>query len=128
MTPSDGSFAGELGLVGLFDVAQLLMLNRATGRLSIASLGKNGYLYFEDGRIINAVDDAQGEGERAAWRVLSWRKGHFEFKPEPAGGQTMIHTNTEALLLDAARRIDEVAADTGAGPETPRLRERQSAM
>ena len=44
---------GELGLIGLFDLGQLLMLNGATGELAIERDGRRGYLYFDRGQVVN---------------------------------------------------------------------------
>src|SRR5205823_7842233 len=80
---------GELGLLSLFDLAQLLMLNGATGSLHVFSHGKKGLLRFERGQIANAIDERMHEGEDAACRVFGWRTGTFEFRVEPpTGGRT----------------------------------------
>lgn len=123
------TFSGELGLIGLFDLSQLLMLNRATGCLTVTHESGRGYLYFKDGRIVNAVDDVRVEGEGAAYHVLSWRAGRFEFRPGAPGCALLIEGGTESLLLEAARRLDEASA-TGERPthETERLRERHGQM
>ncbi len=105
---------GELGLLSLFDLAQLLMLNGATGTLNVNNVGKKGYFRFEKGQIANAVDDMLNEGEDAAYRVFGWRRGTFEFRVEPPLGPRTIHDSTEGLMLEAARRMDE-AGQTEAG-------------
>ena len=56
-------FMGELGLLSLFDLAQLLMLNGATGTLHVVSGGKKGLLRFEKGQIANAIDERLRDGE-----------------------------------------------------------------
>jgi hypothetical protein len=126
-----GSLRGELGLVSLFDLGQLLMLNRATGCLTIVSEERKGYLYFGEGRLVNAVDDSFAEGENAAYRVFTWRTGSFDFVNEPLGGSTTIEIGTDALMLEAARRLDETAEQTGdatASGQAARLRENQLAL
>ncbi|HEY6866902.1 MAG TPA: DUF4388 domain-containing protein [Candidatus Eisenbacteria bacterium] len=128
--PPAGSFSGELGVVGLFDLAQLLMLNGATGCLVVHSGAKRGFLYFVSGRMVNAVDDASAQGEAAATRILSWRSGAFQFRPERVSGTPVIQSSTEAVLLEAARRIDEASAAAGGGAPsaTERLSERQASL
>jgi len=124
-----GAFSGELGLIGLFDLGQLLMLNRATGVLSATDGPRRGALYFRDGRIVNAVDDERREGESAAYRIFTWRTGRFEFSPKPVTGDALIAEGTEGLMLEAARRMDEAALGDGRdGGEAGRLAERQDAM
>jgi hypothetical protein len=129
MSATKPIFSGELGVVGPFDLTQLLMLNRATGRLTLVSEGRSGHLFFENGRVINAVDDAMREGESAAYRVFAWKAGRFEFRTESPGGSPSITTSTESLMMEAARLMDEAApADGGGASETARLRERHDAM
>ena len=121
-----GSFGGELGTISLFDLGQLLLLNRATGCLAVTHDGRRGYLFFQDGQIINALDDDRREGEEAAYAVFGWREGRFEFRPEPPGGARLIHDSATGIMLEAARRLDE--SDGAAAGTIDRLRERQGAM
>ncbi len=121
------AFSGELGLIGLFDLGQLLMLNGATGVLAItAPEGHKGFLYFESGQIVNALDETHQDGELAAFRLFGWKQGHFEFRPEPPGGVHRIQDSTEGLMMEAARRMDEAGLTEGGEGETARLREKQS--
>ncbi|HUK62975.1 MAG TPA: DUF4388 domain-containing protein [Dongiaceae bacterium] len=129
-TDRAGGFAGELGLVGLFDITQLLVLNRATGVLTVTADRRGGSLYFQDGRLVNAVDDARAEGENAAYRVFAFREGRFEFRAEPPSGKALIEQSTESVMLEAARRMDEAAAEEGE-PEprqAERLKETQTSL
>ncbi len=120
------AFSGELGLIGLFDLGQLLMLNGATGALAITTPeGHKGFLYFDGGQIVNALDETHQDGELAAFRLFGWKQGHFEFRPEPPGGVHRITAGTEGLMMEAARRLDEAGLTSGEG-ESTRLRERQS--
>jgi hypothetical protein len=126
--PAD-AFAGDLALIGLFDLGQLLCLNRATGTLGLTHGGLRGFLVFEDGQLVNALDDERREGEAAACRLLAWRQGRFEFHPGAPTATRLIECGTEALLLEAARRLDEQAGQQAGEPRAEeRLRERQSAM
>lgn len=129
MSTKRGTLNGELGLIGLFDLGQLLQLNGATGRLAVTFEGRTGYLYFEGGNIINAVDDRHQEGELAAYRLFEIQRGRFEFSAESPGAARLIQTSTEGLMLEAARRIDEAQGDDADGIGLiERLRQRQGAM
>lgn len=128
--PPAGSFQGELGVVGLFDLGQLLMLNRATGCLVVHKGDRRGFLYFVDGKLVNAVDDANAQGETAAYVIFTWRSGAFQFRPEPFSGNALIQPGTEAVMLEAARRMDEAGAGAG-GAESGlaiKLNQRQEAL
>ena len=129
MAPKVGGFSGELGLVGVFDLGQLLSMNGATGRLSLTRDEKRGVLFFENGQIVNAVDEGQIEGTEVAFRLFAWKVGRFEFKPEGATGRRLIEGTTESLMLEAARHIDEQGgAEEGQAPVSEALRERQKSM
>jgi hypothetical protein len=131
MTAPAVAFAGDLRLIPLFDLGQLLRLNGATGCLVIRSGDRKGALYFDQGDLVNAVDDTRDEGESAAIRLFAWRSGTFEFRAEAHAGTRVIESSTEALMMEAARRIDEAGAgpdDDPGSSETRRLKERQAAM
>ena len=115
---------GELGLLSLFDLSQLLMLNGATGALHVASNGRKGHFRFERGQIANAVDDRLEEGEAAAYKLFSWRTGTFEFRVEPPTGGRNIHDSTEGLMLEAARRMDEAGVSEDGESVTQALQAR----
>jgi len=110
----DSILHGELGLIGLFDLGQLLMLNRATGCLTVQRDDRRAFLYFIEGRLVNALDENLVEGERAAYRVFTWRTGAFEFRAEPATASVTIQVSTDSVMLEAARRMDEAALAAGA--------------
>ena len=93
MPAGRGAFSGELGLIGLFDLGQLLMLNRATGVLSATDGPRRGALYFRDGRIVNAVDDERREGDHDE-RTL-----HVGLLPGPATGRTGRSTHRSPDVL-----------------------------
>jgi hypothetical protein len=126
---SEPILRGDLGLIGLFDLGQLLLLNRATGCLSIRNGPDKAFLYFEEGRLVNAVDEELHQGETAAYQVFSWREGSFEFRAERPMGAVTIQGSTDSILLEAARRIDESRLDESTGPpEEQRLRDRRAAL
>ncbi len=129
MARDPGTLAGELGLISLFDIGQLLLLNRATGVMTVTSEGRRGSLWFRDGQLVNAIDEKQRDGEDAAFVVFAWRRGRFEFHGGPLPGVATIEGGTEAIMLEAARRIDEAGSESGSdsvGSETAKLVEHQS--
>ncbi len=101
------ALSGELGPIGLFDLSQLLILNGASGVLSLSHGQRRAYLYFDRGQLSNAVDEDHREGEGAAYRIFAWREGHFEFRHEVVAASRSINETTESIMLEAARLIDE---------------------
>jgi len=115
--------SGRLDAVDLFEISQFLLLGQKTGALEIESRGKRGTLYFDQGQIVNALDDALADGEEAAYRMFTWPGGKFTFRREPPPPLRTIHTGTESLILDIARFMDErreERAQRGEGPEDDR--------
>ena len=105
------SLAGDIEAISLFDLAQFLLISQKTGTLRVESDGRRAQMRVIDGQIVNATDDGRKEGETAAHRVLSWRKGSFEFTLEAVAidASSRITTPTDALLLEIARRMDGTA-------------------
>jgi len=126
------ALGGDLSVISLFDLGQLLRLNGATGCLTIRDGARNGALYFDSGELINAVDDLRNQGEEAAIGLFGWRRGSFEFRAEASIGGRAIQSSTEAVMMEAARRLDEAAIGTTVehvdDSETRRLQEHQAAM
>lgn len=105
--------SGELGLLSLFDLGQLLMLNGATGGLIIHRDGRKSYLYFDRGQIVDALDDSYRAGEQGAYRIFTYKDGRFEFRTDVTASSPAIHEGTEGLMMEAARLMDEAGQATG---------------
>lgn len=118
--------SGEIGLLSLFDLGQLFLLNGATGELSVTREGRRGYLYFDRGQIVNAVDDEFHEGDGAAYNLFTWKSGAFEFRAQPPTGSRAVTEGSEGLMLEAARRMDELGL--GEAGEEAKLKQRASAL
>lgn len=104
--------SGQLGALSLFDVAQMLLLNGASGTLQVSSERRRGLLRFELGRIVDAADEYLNSGESAAHRILGWRSGSFTFHAGSPGGRRTIRDGSIRLLMDAAKRFDESQPST----------------
>ena len=103
----DAAFAGDLSLVGLFDVIQVAENSRLTGLLTLKSDSHNGSIAFNVGKIVDA--EANGAGGTAAFRrIVEISAGSFEFtlseKEFPVVIQAPSNTN---LLLDTLSDLDE---------------------
>ncbi len=105
--------SGELGLLSLFDLGQLLMLNGATGGLVIHREGRKSYLYFDRGQIVDALDDSYRAGEQGAYRIFTFKDGRFEFRTDVTASSPAIHEGTEGLMMEAARLMDEAGEANG---------------
>ncbi len=104
---------GSTELLSLFDVAQMLSVNEATGMLKVENEGGRGYLYFQAGNIINAMDGLHGEGEEAARRVFGMATAQYTFVTDLPSVAHRISCSTQNLMMEIARILDE---ENASGP------------
>src|ERR1035438_8197528 len=96
---------GNLPSISITDVAQLLHVNRKTGLLQVNSDTARGVLYFSSGEIIHA-ETQSAKGESAAFEILEWVMGHFEFLTTHVQTTATIRRTIPDLLMDSARLQD----------------------
>lgn len=96
---------GALESISLTDVVQLLHVNRKTGMLQISSGKASGVLYFSQGEVIQA-ESLTARGEVAAFEILEWSVGHFEFLTTQVQVPAAIRRTVPDLLMDSARLQD----------------------
>lgn len=99
------SLRGTLESISLMDVTQLLNINRKTGRLQVDSGEALGSLYFSGGEVVHA-ETPNARGETAAFEILEWASGHFEFQVAVAQPMVSIRRSVPDLLMDSARLQD----------------------
>jgi tetratricopeptide (TPR) repeat protein len=103
----DAAFAGNLLLVGLFDVIQVAENSKLTGLLTLKSDKYICSLAFNVGRIVDA-EVAGITGTQAFRKIVELTEGVFEFtlseKEFPVVIQALSNTN---LLLDTLSDMDE---------------------
>lgn len=96
---------GNLDSISLIDVSQLLNVNRKTGMLKIISGKLQGVLHFQNGEVIHA-ETASDKGEMAAYQILEWTTGSFDFLPAAVNAPTTIRRSVQDLVMDSARVSD----------------------
>jgi hypothetical protein len=96
---------GTLESISLTDVIQLLHVNRKTGMLQITQGRVSGVLYFSSGEVIHAETNL-GKGEAAAFEILEWTTGSFEFLTTQIQVPASIRRTVPDLLMDSARMHD----------------------
>lgn len=96
---------GTLESISLNDVAQMLHVNRKTGMLQVSSGKVSGVLYFSRGEVIHA-ETLSARGEPAAYEILQWVSGHFEFLSTEIQVPPSIRRTVPDLLMDSARLQD----------------------
>ena len=101
------ALGGDLG-IGLANVVQVLEVSSRTGTLLLRSRGRTATVYFADGRPIDAVACGKS-GEPAFYAIAEWNEGTFEFSPRLPDRERSIFASAQGLLLEAYRRLDEIA-------------------
>ncbi len=105
--PSPQETRGDLQQVPLADLLQLLSMNRRSGALVITTPAGTGEVRLASGEVIDAVY-RRLEGEKALFRLLGERDGHFAFTPGDPASVRRIASATSRLLMEAMRQVDEV--------------------
>lgn len=116
-------FRAQLNGASLWDLVQMECLGRSRRVVQVSGEGGVGYLYFSGGRVIHAVT-SRSSGEGAALEILSWTNGSFQPCERSWPAAATIDIPHEALILQAAKRRDEAAANLVAfrGRTEPELR------
>jgi response regulator RpfG family c-di-GMP phosphodiesterase len=98
--------SGSLREMSLPDMVQVLFHGRKSGNLKIRAPEGSGEIHFADGNVVNAL---WGElrGEDAFYAMVRLRDGEFGLDPAFKAPARVIHSSSEALLLEGMRRLDE---------------------
>jgi hypothetical protein len=114
-TPTDGVLRGSLLQMNVIDLVQSLEMGRKSCLLTMTNDKDHCELYFREGQITHAVYGPL-VGDTALFQVLRWNGGTFEINFE---GKTTLETttlNTQGLLMEGLRLLDEAQRDEPGGP------------
>jgi len=100
------SLQGSLSELPLPDVIQLVSVSAKTGAFEIQGEHENGKIYLRDGQIVDA-SVGRLRGDNAVYEMAIWTQGTFHFKPGEDCERITIHLSNAALMMEAARRLDE---------------------
>jgi twitching motility protein PilT len=112
---NDKKVQGDLASFSIFDITQTLLSGRKTAYVTVESGHRRGYLSFQSGQIIHALDDQLNAGEKAVFAIFSWRRGTFTIDFDAKIGEKNIQSSTDFLLLEIARHFDEASRDGAEG-------------
>ncbi len=102
--------SGSLEQLGLPELLQVLSQSRRTGRLTLTYEDDEGYVFLEDGQVVNAIYK-EHKGEAAFGQLMLLEKGEFHFTPNIKTDERLIHKKLDGLILDTLRVIDESKRD-----------------
>ena len=100
-------FFGTLGGTSILDLLQSMELGHKSGLVHCRSgRGLRAVLYFAEGKLIDA-EVGRLRGEDALQRVLTWRDGEYRVDLLTVLRPDRIPLSASALLLEAAKWVDE---------------------
>jgi DNA-binding response OmpR family regulator len=104
--------SGDLSQFGLATPLSILELERKTGILAVDHPPEHALLVVKDGRVVHAELGDRGSCDvlDCLCTTLSWTNGRFSFTEQTVNVKEAVADTqpTTALLLDAARKIDEL--------------------
>jgi tetratricopeptide (TPR) repeat protein len=109
---------GDLSEIGLLDVIQILDNCQKTGQLQVSSEGQAGTIFFNVGRIVNAIYQEKA-GEQAMYALVAVKGGTFEYQPSATAFDVVIHNSNTNLLLEGLRLLDEANRDMNEAEPLP---------
>src|SRR5579885_2273257 len=109
---SDGVLRGSLSQMNVIDLVQSLEMGRKSCLLSLTRDDEKCDVYFKDGQVVHAVY-GELKGDPAVFKVLRWTGGNFQLDFEGKTTESSTQLNTQGLLMDGLRLLDESNRDAG---------------
>jgi CheY-like chemotaxis protein len=108
--PSDGVVRGNLAQMNVIDLMQSLEMGRKSCRLALTKDSDKCEVFFAEGQVKHAT---YGDlvGDEAVFKVLRWTGGSFELDFEGKTDKETTQLNTQGLLMEGLRLLDESARD-----------------
>jgi len=99
-------FKGTVAGVGLSDIIQINGLSRSNSLLRVTQGDELGIIYFLEGQVVHAIC-GDLEGEEAFYRIMKFKGGRLDSMAYSELPAQTIDMPVEALIIEAARKIDE---------------------
>lgn len=113
---SDGVVRGSLAQMNVIDLVQSLEMGRKSCLLTLTKDGEKCEMYFSEGQVPHAVYGSL-KGDEAVFKVLRWIGGNFQINFEGKTKQQSTTLNTQGLLMEGLRLLDESRRDAGGSEE-----------
>jgi DNA-binding response OmpR family regulator len=111
---SDGIVRGSLAQMNVIDLVQSLEMGRKSCLLTLTKDGEKCEMYFREGQVPHAAYGSLS-GDAAVFKVLQWTGGNFQINFDGKTKQQSTTLNTQGLLMEGLRLLDESRRDSG-GP------------
>jgi len=116
--PSDGVVRGSLAQMNVIDLMQSLEMGRKSCQLSLSNEGDKCEVFFVEGQVKHATYGSL-VGDPAVFKVLRWTGGTFQLDFEGKTDKETTQLNTQGLLMEGLRLLDESQRDSGSEAEPP---------
>jgi CheY-like chemotaxis protein len=114
--PSDGVVRGSLSQMNVIDLVQSLEMGRKSCLLTMTNNADKCEIYFVQGQAKHAVYGPI-TGDEAVFKVLRWTDGNFQIDFNGKTTQETTTLNTQGLLMEGLRLLDEAQRDAAAEGE-----------
>ena len=115
--PSDGVVRGNLSQMNVIDLMQSLEMGRKSCQLTLTKDGDKCEVFFVEGQVKHATYGSL-LGDEAVFKVLRWTGGNFQLDFEGKTDQQSTQLNTQGLLMEGLRLLDESQRDSGEAAES----------
>ena len=115
---TDGILRGSLSQMNVIDLVQSLEMGRKSCLLTLTK-GNNDEkceIYFSQGQAKHATYGPT-KGDQAVFKVLRWSEGNFQIDFNGKSSQETTTLNTQGLLMEGLRLLDESQRDAAAEGE-----------
>jgi CheY-like chemotaxis protein len=113
---SDGVVRGSLAQMNVIDLVQSLEMGRKSCSLTMTNGEDKCEIYFVSGQAKHAVYGSIS-GDEAVFKVLRWTEGNFQIDFEGKTNKETTTLNTQGLLMEGLRLLDEAKRDEAAEGE-----------
>jgi CheY-like chemotaxis protein len=114
--PSDGVVRGSLAQMNVIDLMQSLEMGRKSCQLTLTNEGDRCEVFFAEGQVKHATYGSL-VGDQAVFKVLRWTGGSFELNFDGKTDKETAQLNTQGLLMEGLRLLDESQREGGAESE-----------
>jgi CheY-like chemotaxis protein len=114
--PSDGVVRGSLSQMNVIDLVQSLEMGRKSCALTLTLDKDKCEMYFKEGQVTHAVYGSL-TGDPAVFKVLGWTGGNFQINFEGKTSKQTTTLNTQGLLMEGLRMLDESKRDDDSAEE-----------
>jgi CheY-like chemotaxis protein len=113
---TDGILRGSLSQMNVIDLVQSLDMGRKSCLLAMTNGDDRCEIYFSQGQARHAVYGPI-TGDEAVFKVLRWTEGNFQIDFNGQSPEETTTLNTQGLLIEGLRLLDEAQRDAAAEGE-----------